>query len=65
MVSQGINYRLLYSGGAFRYEFLVQWQSSVGRYVTLKMTKYDGGTCDSTSISVGSVCQKDCTLFVF
>ena len=60
-----INYRLLYSSGQNRYEFQMVYSSSLGKYITNKVTLLNGGTCNPSSVLVGNACVQSCLSFTF
>jgi hypothetical protein len=65
MTGTSINYRFLYAQGASRYEFLLAYSSAISKYLTTKVTKLNGGTCDPSSILVGTQCIQNCVSFTF
>lgn len=60
-----INYRFLYSQGANRYEFLLGYSSSIGKYLITKATKTTAPSCDNASVLVASQCVRSCQSFAF
>lgn len=60
-----INYRFLYSQAANRYEFLLGYSSSMGKYLITKATKTTASSCDNASVLVASQCVRSCQSFAF
>ncbi len=60
-----INYRLLYSLGQNRYEFQMVYSSQVGKYMTSKVSLFNGGSCSQAAILIGTSCVQSCLSFAF
>lgn len=60
-----INYRFLYSQAANRYEFLLSYSSSMGKYLITKATKTTAPSCDNASVLAASQCVRSCQSFAF
>ncbi len=60
-----INYRFLYTLAANRYEFLLTYSSSSGKYIVTKATKTSAPSCDTSSVLIASQCVRTCQSFTF
>lgn len=60
-----INYRFLYSQGVNRYEFLLSYSSSIGKYLITKATQTTASSCNNASVLVGTQCVSSCQSFAF
>lgn len=65
MSGNNANYRLVYSQGTNRYEFLMSYSGNLGKYITSKATQYGGAGCDLSSVLIGSQCVRSCIAFSF